>query len=83
MIKLHKLNGDELYLNPDLFERIEQNPDTRLTLINSHLYIVKESPNEIIKSIVNFRGDIMNLNTKENKTLKSYCALTEGENDNG
>ncbi len=55
MIRLHRLDGSEFYLNPDHIEIIEVTPDTVITLTNGHRYVVRESVDEIVGSIVEFR----------------------------
>ncbi len=58
MIKLTKLNGDEFYLNPHLIERIEEKPDTVVTMDSQTQYIVKEKIDVIIKKIIDYRSKI-------------------------
>jgi len=55
MIKLTKINGDAFYLNPHLIERIEEKPDTVITMNSQIQYIVKEKVSEIIISITGYR----------------------------
>lgn len=62
MIQLHKLRGDEFWLNHRLIETIEAGSDTRIVLTNEKKYIVKESPEEILHLVQQFehrifRGD--------------------------
>ena len=59
MIKLTGLNNRVLYLNPDLFEKLEVTPDTVITLSNGKKYVVKESPDEVIELIIQFRRKYM------------------------
>lgn len=59
MIKLTGLNNKALYLNPDLFEKLDVTPDTVITLSNGKKYVVKESPDEVIELIIQFRRKYM------------------------
>lgn len=59
MIKLTGLNNKALYLNPDLFEKLDVTPDTVITLSNGKKYVVKESPDEVIDLIIQFRRKYM------------------------
>ena len=59
MIKLTGLNNKALYLNPDLFEKLEVTPVTVITLSNGKKYVVKESPDEVIELIIQFRRKYM------------------------
>ncbi|MCL6597360.1 MAG: flagellar FlbD family protein [Alicyclobacillus macrosporangiidus] len=47
MIRLTRLNGTALWLNPLLVESVEQTPDTVITLANGHKYVVREAAEEI------------------------------------
>lgn len=58
MIKLVGLNNKEFYLNENHIEKIESVPETVLTLSNGKKYIVKESIDEVISSIVEFKKRI-------------------------
>ena len=43
MILLTALNGREFYLNPELIYRVEEMPDTLITLIDGKTLVVTES----------------------------------------
>lgn len=58
MIKLIKMNGLEFYLNPHLIERMEERPDTVITMDSQVQYIVKEKIEDIIKKIIKYRKTI-------------------------
>ncbi|RKY01254.1 MAG: flagellar protein FlbD [Spirochaetes bacterium] len=55
MIKVTRLNGVEYWLNPHLIEVIEKRPDTTITLLSGKKIVVKESPEEIINRIIEYR----------------------------
>ncbi|MGH8889717.1 MAG: flagellar FlbD family protein [Acidothermaceae bacterium] len=59
MILLTRLNGPEFALNPDLIERIEQTPDTVVTLIGGTKYVVSESLDELLDRVYEFRGHVI------------------------
>ncbi len=42
MIKLTKLNGEEIYINPDLIEKVECYPNTTILLTTGKNTIVKK-----------------------------------------
>lgn len=42
-------------LNSDLIEAVEANPDTVVTMVNGHRYVVKETPGDIIEKVVEFK----------------------------
>lgn len=56
MITLRRLNRTQVALNPDLIERIEETPDTVVTLIDGKKILVIETIDEIVESIVCFRA---------------------------
>jgi len=55
MIKLTKLNGSIFFVNPHLIERVEERPDTMITMLSQNQYIVKEKIDEINRLIVEYR----------------------------
>ena len=55
MIKVTRLNGVEYWLNPHLIEVIEKRPDTTITLVSGKKIVVKESPEEVINKIIEYR----------------------------
>lgn len=55
MIVLTKLNGTPFVLNSDLVETIEQNPDTTIKLLNKNIVIVKETMQEVVDKVIEFR----------------------------
>jgi flagellar protein FlbD len=55
MIELTKLKGAKFALNSDQIETVEETPDTIVTLLNGHKYIVQERVREIISLIAEFR----------------------------
>ncbi|MFR5265972.1 flagellar FlbD family protein [Clostridium sp.] len=58
MIRLIAMNNQEFFLNPDHIEKMESVPETVLTLSNGRKYIVNESPEQIIRYIVEFKKRI-------------------------
>jgi flagellar protein FlbD len=58
MIKVTRFQGKEFFLNSDLIEYIESNPDTVITLTTGKKIVIKESPEEIVEKIKQFRQEI-------------------------
>ena len=58
MISVTAINGKNFYLNPDLIFRIEETPDTMITLIDNKTIIVKEAPEVVVHRIVCYRQAI-------------------------
>lgn len=59
MIALHRLKGEEFYLNHRLIETIERSPDTIITLTNERKYLVRENPEEVIELIKLYEQKIL------------------------
>lgn len=55
MITLTRIRGGSFALNSDQIETVEQTPDTVVTLLNGHKYVVKESVAEVIAMVEAFR----------------------------
>lgn len=58
MIWLTGLNQKEFVLNSDLIEKIEEVPESMITLTNGKKYLVTESVEEIIKKVANYKRGI-------------------------
>jgi flagellar protein FlbD len=58
MIWLTRLNQTTLVLNSDLIEHIDVTPDTVITLTNGQILRVRESVEEVIRRVVDFRRQI-------------------------
>lgn len=56
MIKLTGLNNKEFFLNCDLIEKLETTPDTVISTTTDKKYVVKESPEIIIRRIIRFKN---------------------------
>jgi len=55
VIRLNRLNGFEIVVNPELIEWIESTPDTTLTLATGSTVIVKNSIEDVIQKILEYR----------------------------
>lgn len=55
MVRLTRINHQPIVLNSDLVEHLESTPDTVITLISGKKWVVLESPDEIVRLIVEFR----------------------------
>lgn len=55
MIKLTRLNGAEFWINQDHIQFLERTPETVLSMGDGKKITVKETPNEVIEKILQFR----------------------------
>jgi len=58
MIPLTRLNHAPIVLNSDLIEHIDVTPDTVITLTNGQILRVRETAEEVVARIVEFRRRI-------------------------
>ena len=59
MIRVTRLNGERFALNPDLIERVEAHPDTVAFLVDGTKYVVKETVDEVLQEIREYRAGIL------------------------
>jgi flagellar protein FlbD len=55
MIRLTRLNHVPLVLNSDLIEHIDVTPDTVITLTTGQILRVRETAEEVVERVVEFR----------------------------
>ena len=60
MIELTKLKGKKFFLNCDIIETVEENPDTTITLRNGKLLIVEEKPRDVVNLVIEFKRKQLN-----------------------
>jgi len=58
MIKVTRLNEKEYYINPHQIESIEVRPDTTLLMLSGKYVVVRESVEDLIQRIVDYRRQI-------------------------
>jgi flagellar protein FlbD len=58
MIRLTRLNRVPLVLNSDLIEHIDVTPDTVITLTTGQILRVRETADQVIHRIIEFRRQI-------------------------
>jgi len=71
MIKVKKINGRDLIINAELIEFIEKTPDTIISMTTGKKIIVKDTPEELIKKVIEYRKEIF--------PFKRFKKLTENE----
>ena len=58
MIRLTRLNRGPFLINPDLIEHVEMTPDTVITLVNGHQFMVLETAGEVVERVIEYRRAI-------------------------
>lgn len=59
MINVTAMNNKEFVLNADHIEKIEEVPETLITLTNGKKYIVLESVEEIVEKVIRYKNKIV------------------------
>ena len=59
MVTLTRINGARFALNPDLIERVDRTPDTVITLVDGTKYLVRESLDEVVDAVLDFRARVL------------------------
>ena len=59
MIQLTRLNNHPLVVNSDLIKFVEQAPDTVITLVNGDKIVVRESAQDVLDRVVQFRRSVL------------------------
>jgi len=62
MIDVTGMNHEKFVLNADHIEKIEEMPETIITLTNGRKYIVLESIDEVKKAVVKYKNKIFTYN---------------------
>lgn len=58
MIAVTKLNGEQFMVNAELVELVESTPDTIVSLTTGKKYMVRETVDEIVDRIIQYRRQI-------------------------
>ena len=59
MISLTRINDSSIVLNAELIEFIEANPDTIISLSNGHKYLVKDTVDEVVEKVKEYKRSIL------------------------
>ena len=62
MIQLTRLNNARLAVNCDLIKYVEAAPDTVITLLNGEKLVVRESTEQVIERVRDFRRSVLTAN---------------------
>ena len=59
MVNLTAMNNKAFILNADHIEKVEEVPETLITLTNGKKYIVLESVEEVIEKVIRYKNKIV------------------------
>lgn len=85
MIHLTRLNNSKFIVNSDLIKFVEQSPDTVITLLNGEKILVQELAHEVVKRVVEFRGQVMagivNWDPARSAALSALCEAAANQRE--
>lgn len=58
MITVNRINGKDIIVNAELIEFIETTPDTIITTTTGKKLFVKDTPQEVIEKVIEYRRKI-------------------------
>lgn len=58
MIKVTRLNGEQIVLNADLIQFVESRPDTFINLTTRDRFIVRETAEEIVRRCIEYSRSV-------------------------
>ena len=61
MIQLTKRNGERFLLNHNQIQCIEMIPESKIVMMNRDYFIVKESPDQIIRRITEYNAKVQDV----------------------
>lgn len=64
MIGLTKFNQHKIIINAEQIEVIESTPDTVITLLNGHKYIVTETAEEVVDLVIRYKQRVYNMTSE-------------------
>lgn len=70
MIIVSRLNGERFGVNAEHIERVEETPDTVLTLVEGKKYLIRESLDDVIEKVIAYRASVMRV---------SYSPAAQGD----
>lgn len=68
MIYVTRLNGKQFVINAELIREIESTPDTIITLTAGGKIVVRESVDDVIAAVLEYKRQIHGLAPKKNGT---------------
>lgn len=60
VIKVNRLNGEEIVVNADLIEIVKATPDTIIKLTTNKKILVEESVEDVIDKVIEYKRKVFN-----------------------
>ena len=61
MIEVTGLDNKEFVLNAEHIEKIEEVPETVITLVNNKKYLVLETADEVVRKVIQYKNKIFTM----------------------
>ena len=58
MVRVTRLNGDEIVVNAGVIESLESTPDTVVRLLNGQRLAVRETVDEVIGKVISYQREV-------------------------
>lgn len=59
LIKVKRLNHEEVVINAELIKTVESTPDTVITLTTGEKFVVEDSVDEVVEKVLNYRRSVL------------------------
>ncbi len=59
MIRLTRLNSQQITVNSDLIKVVESNPDTVITLVSGDKILVSENAEDVVARVIEFKRAVL------------------------
>lgn len=76
MIQLTRLNNSRFAVNCDLIKYVEEAPDTVITLLNGEKLVVRETAQQVIERVRDFRRSVLADTDPQKSGLGAPCCPT-------
>jgi flagellar protein FlbD len=61
MIEVTRLNDHSMMINAELIEMVESNPDTTITMTTGRKIIIKETVEELVQKVVQYKQKVVKI----------------------
>jgi flagellar protein FlbD len=59
VIRLTRINGQQITVNSDLIKLVESNPDTMISLVSGDKILVSENAGEVVARVIEFKRAVL------------------------
>jgi flagellar protein FlbD len=83
LIRLTRINGQQITVNSDLIKFVESNPDTLIALVSGDKILVRETADEVLARVIEFKRAVITglLMMNTDPVALTAAATRQGESD--